>query len=195
MNNENKERYVKLTNKECIHNGFEYKEGLNIDIHPFNDNYVCKRGGLYFCRYKDLSLWHSYNHMNMYWIWDVSLPENEKVIDMGDKLKAHCIILSNKRCIWDDYDICLKIVKHVPWRFRDINTKLQSDEICKIALKYDANALQYIKDQKPWHCLIAIKKNAAMLDYVKNQTYEICLEAVKVNGIALYYINDKKYQE
>ena len=31
----------------------------------------------------------------MEYIWDVEIPEGEEIVDMGDKLKAHKIILSN----------------------------------------------------------------------------------------------------
>ena len=30
------DNFVKLTNKSCIHNGFEYKEGLNVDKLEFD---------------------------------------------------------------------------------------------------------------------------------------------------------------
>jgi hypothetical protein len=39
--------YYKLTNKECLHNGLQYKEGLNIDILDWNITYNCSPGGIY----------------------------------------------------------------------------------------------------------------------------------------------------
>ena len=91
------ERYVKLTNKLCIHNKCKFQGGLNVDILPFVEQKMCGPGGLYFCRYEDLGKWVVYNDQPMYYIWDVEIPEEEVVVDMGTMLKCHSLILSNKR--------------------------------------------------------------------------------------------------
>jgi hypothetical protein len=204
--------YVKLTNKECYHNGFKYDEGLNTDIHPFNALKVCRKGGLYFCRYKDFVKWINYCRKgSMYWIWDVTIPERTEVIDMGDKLKAHSIILSNKRCIWDNKELCLKAVKqdyralyYVKKQTEEICleavkqnglslwfVKKQTEEICLEAVKQNGNALKYVEEHTEEICLEAVKQNGCALKYVKEQTEELCLEAVKQNGCALRYIKEK----
>ena len=61
---------------------------------PFNENKVCGKGGLYFCRYKDSYNWIKVNGL-MEYIWDVTIPKDEKIVDMGNKLKSHKLILSN----------------------------------------------------------------------------------------------------
>ena len=123
------ERYVKLTNESCIHNGFEFKEELNVDTLEFNPVKECVSGGLYFCRYEDFGKWISYKDKIMKYIWDVEIPEGEEVVDLGDKLKAHKIILLNKRSIWDDKELCLE------------------------AVKKNGCALRYVKEQTPELCL------------------------------------------
>ena len=125
--------YVKLTNKECFHNGFKYKEGLNTYIHPFNLEKVCDKGGLYFCRYDDFTKWLEYFGVHMHWIWNVTIPEGIEVVDMGDKLKAHTIQLFNKRCIWDDKNICLEAVKQNGYVLPYV--KNQTEEICLESVK------------------------------------------------------------
>ena len=40
-------KYFKLTNAKCIHNGFTFKEGLNIDTNPITPM-ECSKDGLYF---------------------------------------------------------------------------------------------------------------------------------------------------
>ena len=37
----------------------------------------------------------------MNYIWDVKLLDDSKIVDMGDKF-----ILSNKRFIWDNEELC-----------------------------------------------------------------------------------------
>ena len=41
-------KYYKITNKEENHNGFQYKDGLNIDTIEFDPNGSCRPGGLYY---------------------------------------------------------------------------------------------------------------------------------------------------
>jgi hypothetical protein len=43
-------KYFKIFNESDNHNGFQYVDGLNVDIIPFNDdpNESCVEGGLYF---------------------------------------------------------------------------------------------------------------------------------------------------
>ena len=49
--------FVKLTNREENHRGYQFKTGLNIDKLPFNPKGECQSGGIYFCLLEDLSLW------------------------------------------------------------------------------------------------------------------------------------------
>ena len=41
--------YIKLTSKDGIHNGYQFKEGLNEDTMQFNPTGNCTSGGIYFC--------------------------------------------------------------------------------------------------------------------------------------------------
>jgi hypothetical protein len=74
--------FVKLTTQDCIHNGYEYKEGLNILDGEFNNQKICGSGGLYFCRKKYINYWLEYNGKTMYYIWDVELCDDSKIVEM-----------------------------------------------------------------------------------------------------------------
>ena len=50
----------------------------------------------------------------MHYIWDVKLLDDSKIVDMGDKLKTDKFILSNKRSIWDNEELCKLIVRQNP---------------------------------------------------------------------------------
>lgn len=88
-------KFYKILPSNMICRGFQYKEGLNIDIQPFNDK-ECPNGLhfsdaehiLYFCGYGDL-------------IAEVEIPENEEVLCFKRKYKAHSIILKNIKPLWD----------------------------------------------------------------------------------------------
>ena len=110
--------YVKLTNKDCIHNEYQYKEGLNCLNEKFNNEKICGSGGLYFCRKEDSYKLINYNDKVMYYIWDVELCEDSKIVDMDDKF-----ILTNKREKWND------------------------NEFCKLAIQKNGYALKYVPQE------------------------------------------------
>ena len=62
-------KYIKLTNAKCEHNGFKFKEGLNVDTIPITKD-ECTPGGLYFTTLEHIEKWLSYNNCHMYFVWD-----------------------------------------------------------------------------------------------------------------------------
>ena len=95
--------YVKITNKFETHNGFEYRDGLNELLEPFNDDAFqsCVPGGLYFTNINHAHKYYSYG----IYIRKINLPENDpefKIImdRTGDKWRANKIILGER------YSLC-----------------------------------------------------------------------------------------
>ncbi len=127
--------YFKLTTEDCIHNGYQYKEGLNCLEGEFNNEKIFGSGGLYFCCYEVIPKWIIYNKKLMYYIWDVELCEDSKIVDMGDKLKTDKFILTNKRTIWDNEEICKLAVKENGNSLQFVKTELMTDEIRKLDVK------------------------------------------------------------
>jgi len=131
-------KYVKLTNKDNIHNNFTFKDGLNIDTIPISSG-ECKPGGIYFTTFDNIHHWLSYNYHEMYYIWDVVIPENSKVHHYLTKSKAESIILSNCRRIselveWNDLDFCLMAVTQNGYSIRYIKDPSATD----VAKKYNS---------------------------------------------------------
>ena len=158
--------FIKLTNAKCEHRGFKFTEGMNIDSRPFDESDVY---GLHFCTYKNMGDWVFLKNEPMMYIWDITIPEGEKVVHMGNKLKSHRIILSNKRLIWDDHDMCLHIVKR------------------------DGLALEIVLNQTDDICLAAVRNCGRALQFVNNKTRDICIEAVAENKSAIEFVDvDKK---
>jgi hypothetical protein len=48
------------------------------------------------------------------------------------------------------------------------------EEICKLAVQQNGDALRYVKNQTEEICKLAVQQNGDALKYVKNQTEEIC---------------------
>ncbi len=80
-----------------IHNGFQYKEGLNVDTVPFNPSGDCEPGGLYYTNEEHIFTFLEFGSL----IADVIVPEDAKVYKNGNKYKADKIILSNVRRVED----------------------------------------------------------------------------------------------
>lgn len=92
-------KYVKLTNESCYHNGFQFREGLNVDTVSFSTESECCAGGIYFTRMEHFHKWLCYSGQSMMYCWDVIIPDDAKVHHYNTKSKEDRIILSNKRLI------------------------------------------------------------------------------------------------
>lgn len=53
-------KFVKLTNESCCHNGFQFREGLNVDTVPFSTKTECCAGGIYFTTTEHFYEWLDY---------------------------------------------------------------------------------------------------------------------------------------
>jgi len=90
-------KYYKIISEDHIHNGYEYKEGLNILGEGFNPSGDCEPGGFYFAR-EDILCFIDYGT----WLYEVEIPADAQVYENHrnpKKWKADKIILKNKRRI------------------------------------------------------------------------------------------------
>jgi hypothetical protein len=153
---------VKLTYKHNVHNGFEFKEGLNVDKNYLNTN-VCSEGGIYITFEHCFERWLKYNDEPMYWIWDVEVPDDALVyLESDTKIKMDKLILSNKRCIWDDENRVIRAVKYNSTLI--INVINPSEEVQ----------------------LELVRKNAFNIGYIENPSEKVQLEAMKAENILVY---------
>ena len=87
--------FVMLTNKDGIHNYHKYKEGLNIvKVNVYRKENI------------DFRIGYSDSCRKMYWIWDVSIPDDANTVDLNYALQTDKFILTNKRFIWIDNELC-----------------------------------------------------------------------------------------
>ncbi|AAV50298.1 putative ankyrin repeat protein [Acanthamoeba castellanii mimivirus] len=92
--------YFKITNDKECHNGFQYKDGLNILQEKFNDNLEdsCVPGRLYFTKPKHILKYLDYG----IYLREIYLPTDNPDFKMirdptGDKYGANMIILGERR--------------------------------------------------------------------------------------------------
>lgn len=176
-------KFFRLTNKDELHNGFQYKTGVNEDTVPFNPIGVCAKGGLYFYAEDQV---HTYNkHVaNAHYIREVTFDglNDVQIYDEGDKLKANKFILGERELFVD----ALKLIKHTPDNVREfLNLNPQS-------IKYISDAY-YLTYENIIACVT--NKNNAGLQYVPTdmRTMSVCLSAVLNNGLSLEFVPDENH--
>lgn len=94
--------FFKITNWYENHNGFQYQDGLNVLIGPFNDDpsISCCEGGLYFTDSSNILDFLGYGCF----IREVFLPWNDpdfKMVKDNNKWRANKIILGKKYDLWE----------------------------------------------------------------------------------------------
>jgi len=181
-------------------------------VKKFNPVGECSAGGIYFIEIDSVHRWLSYSEMPMEYFRIVTIPDDAKVYIENDKFKADKLILSERRFIFEDHEMCKKILskdgKYIG-RVLVVNNKEliliainqsnaalryianQTEEICLIAINQWPQSLRFVEKQTPKICLAAVKPDGLTLDYVKEQTPEICLAAIEQNAMALQYVKEQ----
>ena len=183
--------FYKVLTTDCKHYDFTYQHGLNVDHIPFNPTGICSLGGLYFTEVDKVSYW--IDRFKSVYIAKVTIPSNASVYVEKDKFKADQFILDldNKMLIkdfymWENEEFC-KISVSQADTYNLVFVRNQPDEICKLAVKHDYRALEYVLLQTDDICKIAVSNHGFALEFVKDQTDDICKMAVK-NGYGLEFV-------
>lgn len=103
--------FVKLTNGKENHNDYQYHDGLNIDIHEFNHDEKCSKGGFYFTTNSYAHKWISYRDSVgiMFYLRKVMIPDDAKVyIEDNNVFKTNKFIMGPKEPI--DINMYIKYI-------------------------------------------------------------------------------------
>jgi len=181
-------RYYKLLREELVHNGFTYKEGLNVLAEPFKG-----ASGLHFSEEKDIFHWLDRLYGDdIEWIAAVQLCPDSRVVYGKNECKTDKFILGPIRSISDfvnDPRNTETVVKLCGEMLRYVEE--QTPELCLAAIQENPNALRFVKEQTPELCLAAVQRNGMVLWDVKEQTPEICLAAVQQTWYALQFVKEQ----
>lgn len=185
----------KITNLEENHNGFQFKNGINVDHLDFDPTEACKKGGIYFCQLSNIFEWINYGKIKGHYIRTVTVDFNEDIYVEYNKFKAKKIHLENRVLISEyinnyvSFELCMKeiwyknenVYEHIP------------DIIYLEMIKCNNGSLQSIPEYKMTEllCLEAVKNNGLELQFVPThlKTSIICSEALKQNKNAKKYID------
>jgi hypothetical protein len=201
-------KYVKILSSDHRHHNFQYKEGLNVDILPFNYDTICGAGGLYFTTIEHVYKFLEYGP----YIADVEIPEDAQVVHLNDKSKADKIIITNIRR-WENvlniHDAV--IANHVNIIFITNQTEeLHSlvDKCGCIAFKYcnnpspisqlnavnaNSNNIRHIANPSEEVKRVAITNNPATLRYITNPSIENIMDCLNLDGKSITYVKNPSY--
>lgn len=121
--------FVKLTNKEECHNGFQFNTGLNTDTVEFTPYGNCLPGGIYFCEFDKIYQWIEYNYNLMSNMRAVTIPDDAQVYETAHDIKADKLILGSALDIWDDYDMCYLIICQNPNLIVHVSKEMKTAEL------------------------------------------------------------------
>jgi len=187
-----KNKLIKLTNKHLYHHGYTYHEGLNIDKYEFNPTIGNQAGGFNFTILNKIGRWLNYSYVEMYYCWDVIIPDDARVYVDKHKFKTDKFILKNMTPIkdlkcWYDNKFCWKAVTQNYNALKYVIN--QSDKMCKYIVKNNGYAIRHVKNLTYTICMIAVEHDGMALQFIpqKFQTENICIVAVNTNSSAFQY--------
>jgi len=179
--------YYKVTNEEECHHGFQYKDGLNVLVEPFNydPKQSCCEGGLYFTTKEHI---HKFYEFGIY-IREVFLPTDNKDFKMvqdpeGDKWRANMLIFGKK------YD--MTNFDHIKYILENINNYTEKFIDCASANGY-VDVLEWFKNsgyelKYTFRSINFASKNGHVdvLEWFKNSGYEFKYTSYAVNWASKY---------
>ncbi len=167
----------KLTSRSSCHNGFQYREGMNRDTLPFrnDDMSECAAGGLYYSYGTDILYWTRYIEKKMYYIWDVTVPEDALQVKYRCKSKANYFRLSNRRRIKDLPD----------WA---------DEDFCRQALTYNCYNIRFIHNPTDSMMLSAVTRDGRLIRYLPKAPHGVRKRAVSQTPYAVLYIENPNEQ-
>lgn len=218
FNNNNQTRYVKLLQKNMIHNGYRFIIGLNEDKN-FNEENECGPNGLYFCKYEHIIEWLFYNGKYMFWICDIKIPDDASVIIYDNKIKTDKLCLLNmmeletnellSNSLKKDYSLIRMIgfnignnieqilISEIKCNFNIVNFL----KINHITIQIESIIIQIIKEDMQKIRLLKICNMTNMIkNVVKSMIYNdenimYLLDEENMNNMQFEIIMDQKYDD
>lgn len=195
-------RFFKVTNKNECHNGFQYRDGLNIDPVSFADTGSCVPGGLYFTDAANIASYYEFG----VWVREVKLPmEHPKFRMVKDpcwpsKWRASCIVLGERYSLGDPHAcqaLGIPLLSMDLASIRGHATVLESWKSSGSKLNYSYDAMNYASLRNQISILdwwrnsgLELLYDEDAIDWASEQGHVGVLEWWKKSGLELKYSND-----
>lgn len=170
--------FVKLTNKSEIHNGHQFQDGLNIDIHKFDHHEQCSKGGFYFTAIKYAYHWIYYNGIVnvMHNIRKVIIPDDAKVfIESYNKYKIDKFILDPKETIpVNTYIDHIKYECYNIHIFEKLFNTIRNKQLYLETIEWSPFMIKYIpyNERDEELCIKAVMQCRDVVEYVPKHIFD-----------------------
>jgi hypothetical protein len=180
-----KTEFRKCLNNELTHWNFQYKIGLNEDCLPFKPTGSCNPGGLYFTTAEYINDFLDYG-LNIAVI-ELCTDAEFYIDPEGIKFKTNKFII--KEILPQTEELCKLAIRQNANSLKHVQE--QTNELCRMAIQQNIWALQYVQEQTDELCRLAVQQSGMVLEYVQKQTDELCKLAVQQNGLALKFVQEQ----
>lgn len=198
---------VIVANGDCqIDDGHTLKEGVVVCQKKFNPIPAMYVGDLLALKYEDLGKWiHNDGMSPMKYLFDVEIDRSEDVVDLKNGLiKFKRGTLSNKRTIWDNYEICLNAVRGKGMAFEfvkcektfQLHLEAARNHGASIACMHDTIG-NFTPEQRHAIYMAAAVSHGQCLRLIPDEekTDEMCLIAAIENPFSLEHIPERLQTE
>ena len=125
---------------------------------------------------------------------DISFDKEDSILQIFIKYEYICYNKYHKIynfTVENRYEKILYLIKIDGLFLNLLRKEEQTDDICKLAVKQNGLALDYVKNQTEDICKLAVQQIGGALRYVKEQTEELCKLAVQQHYSALKYVKEQ----
>ena len=166
---------VRICNPDKKHYNYEWHDGENIDILPFQAKGECLPGGLYFTTLENLLCFADYyNYLGDHWFVRVTVDDNEDVWQEDYcKCKAHRVMVTSMTRIKDLPEEVLYRMAMSFLHYRYI---------------WSYQPFDPVKREELWHNVIVHKPH--FLQFVQNPTDKMVRTAINQNSKLINWVHD-----
>ena len=166
---------VRICKPDKKHYGYEWHDGENIDILPFQAKGECLPGGLYFTTLEHLFCFNGLsNYLDDHWFVRVTVDDNEDVWqEYTGKWKAHRVMVTSMTRIKDLpeellYQLATSYLDcHLQLNFEPFNMRQREELWCRV-LSVQSNFLQFVQNQTEKICRTAVGANEEAINWVRD---------------------------
>ena len=166
---------VRICNPNKIHYNYEWHDGENVDILPFNAEGECLPGGLYFTTLEHLLYYNNCTtYLGDHWFVRVTVDDNEDVWqEFNGKWKAHRVMVTSMTHI---KDLPEELLYHMATSYL----------YCQY--QFCIESFNMANREELWCKVVAF--SPCHLQFVRNQTDKICRAAINENSHTIKFVHD-----
>lgn len=135
--------FYKFVDSNFCRNGYEFHFGLNTDTKPFSPDPFCG-GGFFFCELQDAGEWYMFGP----YVLTLEVPESVPIVRVGDKMKAHQIIIRTMELWYENIELSRIILTRNEYAWLRIPEEQRTQEMRNFAVECNKNVAFLFSQEK-----------------------------------------------